>query len=98
MYLLSDSPLKILAEKATGSPLSLFIGKVIININKIFKIKYKSMTIMAIGSLSNYAISSEFDKVYVKGQLIRLDTINDDFHVIDAIYQEVNKGFYVPQK
>ena len=62
------------------------------------KIKYNSMTIMAIGSLSNYAISSEFDKVYVKGQLIRLDTINDDFHVIDAIYQEVNKGFYVPQE
>lgn len=62
------------------------------------KIKYNSMTIMAIGSLSNYAISSEFDKVYVKGQLIRLDTVNDDFHIIDAIYQEVNKGFYVPQE
>ena len=34
MYLLSDSPLKILAEKATGSPLSLFIGKVILPLNK----------------------------------------------------------------
>ena len=62
------------------------------------KIKYNSMTIMAIGSLSNYATSSDFDKVYVKGQLIRLDTIKDDFHLIDAIYQEVNKGFYVPQE
>lgn len=62
------------------------------------KIKYNSMTIMAIGSLSNYATSSDFDKVYVKGQLIRLDTIKDDFHLIDTIYQEVNKGFYVPQE
>lgn len=62
------------------------------------KIKYNSMTIMAIGSLSNYATSSDFDKVYVKGQLIRLDTIKDNFHLIDAIYQEVNKGFYVPQE
>lgn len=62
------------------------------------KIKYNSMTIMAIGSLSNYAVSSEFDKVYVKGQLIRNETIDDDFHIVDAIYQEVNKGFYVPQK
>lgn len=62
------------------------------------KIKYNSMTIMAIGRLSNYATSSDFDKVYVKGQLIRLDTIKDDFHLIDTIYQEVNKGFYVPQE
>lgn len=59
------------------------------------KIKYNSMIIMAIGSLNEYCKSSELDKVYVKGQLIRLDSIKDDFHVADVIYQEVNKGFYV---
>jgi hypothetical protein len=56
------------------------------------------MTIMAIGKLSDYSISSNISKVYIKGQLIRLDTIKDDFHIVDAIYQEVNKGFYVPQE
>ena len=62
------------------------------------KIAYNGMNIMAIGRLAEYSLSNELDKVYVKGQLIRVDTINDDFHVIDAIYQEVNKGFYVPQE
>lgn len=62
------------------------------------KIKYNSMTVMAIGALNDYASSAEFDKVYVKGQLIRCEDIIDDFHVIDAIYQEVNKGFFVPQE
>ena len=61
------------------------------------KIKYNSMTIMAIGTLADYSFSKEFNKVYVKGQLIRLENINDDFHVADAIYQEVNKGFFVIQ-
>ena len=61
------------------------------------KIRYNGMTIMAIGYLAEYATSEDFDKVYVKGQLIRLDNINDDFHVADAIYQEVNKGFFVIQ-
>jgi hypothetical protein len=61
------------------------------------KIRYNSMNIMAIGTLNEYMTSSEIDKVYVKGQLIRLETINDDFHVVDAIYQEVNKGFFVIQ-
>lgn len=61
------------------------------------KIKYNGMTIMKIGNLNNYSTSNDFDKVYVKGQLIRLDDINDDFHVADAIYQEVYKGFFIPQ-
>lgn len=62
------------------------------------KIKYNSMTVMKIGTLDAYASSEDFDKVYVKGQMIRLDNLNDDFHVADAIYQEVNKGFFVPQE
>lgn len=61
------------------------------------KIEYNGMTIMKISTLNNYSSSSDFDKVYVKGQMIRLDNLNDDFHVADAIYQEVNKGFYIPQ-
>lgn len=62
------------------------------------KIEYNSMTVMKIGTLDAYASSDYFEKVYVKGQIIRIDNLNDDFHVADAIYQEVNKGFFVPQE
>lgn len=61
------------------------------------KIQYNGMSIMKIGTLNNYSISSDFDKVYVKGQLIRLNDIADDFHIADAIYQEVYKGFFIQQ-
>ena len=62
------------------------------------KIGYNGMTIMRIGKLNEYATSDYFENVYVKGQLIRLDNINDDFHIADAIYQEVRKGFFIPQE
>lgn len=58
------------------------------------KIRYDGMTVMAIDQLSNY-IHSPFDKTFVRGQLVRMDDINDDFHVVDAIYQETIKGFYI---
>lgn len=61
------------------------------------KIEYNGMTIMRIDTLDNYASSGDFDKVYVKGQMIRMENLGDDFHVADAIYQEVNKGFFIPQ-
>lgn len=61
------------------------------------KIRYNGMTIMAIGTLNDYSKSDDFDDVYVKGQLVRLTDVHDDFHIIDAIYQEVDKGFYIPQ-
>lgn len=61
------------------------------------KVKYNGMTVMKIGTLNNYSVSNDFNRVYVKGQMIRMDNIADDFHVIDAIYQEVEKGFFIPQ-
>lgn len=54
------------------------------------KIKYNGMTIMAIGSLIDYSTAGS----YLKGQMIRLNDLNDDSHVANAIYEEVNKGFY----
>ena len=55
------------------------------------KIKYDGMTIMAIDTLRAYAE----DGCKLKGKLIRLEGLMDDSHVADAIYQEVDKGFYV---
>ena len=54
------------------------------------KIKYDGMTIMAIGTIADYLVAGG----YVKGKLIRLPELLDDFHVADAIYKEVDKGFY----
>ena len=53
------------------------------------------MNVMAIGRLTDYDNSNELDKVFVKGQLIRLDDIKEDFHIVDELYKEVDKGFYV---
>ena len=48
------------------------------------------MTIMAIDTLNAYASNGG----KLKGKMIRLETLKDDSHVADAIYQEVDKGFY----
>ena len=54
------------------------------------KIKYNGMTIMAIGQLLDYSV----DGGYLKGKMIRLVDLGDDSHVAQAIYEEVDKGFY----
>ena len=54
------------------------------------KIKYDGMTIMAIGQLLDYSM----DGCYLKGKMIRLNDLDDDSHVAQAIYEEVDKGFY----
>ena len=54
------------------------------------KIRYDGMTVMAIGTLQEYATAGG----YLKGKMIRLNELNDDSHIANAIYEEVNKGFY----
>ena len=48
------------------------------------KIKYDGMTVMAIGTLTDY----------INGKMVRLNDLNDDSHIANAIYEEVAKGFY----
>lgn len=48
------------------------------------------MTIMAIGKLKDYSMPGR----KLKGKLIRLEGIQDDSHIANAIYEEVDKGFY----
>lgn len=57
------------------------------------KLKYNGMSVNAIGKISDYVKSGELR--FIKGQLIRLDSIADDSHVANEIYNEVNKGFYI---
>lgn len=56
------------------------------------KIKYNGMTVMTIGKIVDYL---QIDQSYIKGKLIRLENISDDFHIINAISGELNKGVYI---
>ena len=67
------------------------------------KIAWNGMTVMAIGRIADYIGNnwtckvndniSISDKGYIKGQLIRID-INDDYHAVAQIADELNKGVY----
>ena len=58
------------------------------------KIKWDGMTIMAIGTLTDYMNPGSF----VKGKMIRFENLGDDSHIANAIYEEVNKGFYIKEE
>lgn len=56
------------------------------------KIKYNGMTVMRISTISNFI---KLEKTYIKGKLIRLETIEEDFHIINAIADEIYKGVFI---
>ena len=56
------------------------------------KMIYNGMTIMRIGTLAEFMDS---DKHYIKGKLIRCEEIADDYHILTAIAEELNKGVYI---
>lgn len=61
------------------------------------KIKYNGMRLMVVGTLNEYFLNlpNTTDRYYFKGQLIQNDTISDDWHIMNEISNELNKGFYV---
>ena len=56
------------------------------------KIKYNGMTVMRIGTISEF-IKSE--PTYIKGKLIRVEDIDEDFHYINELANEFNKGVFI---
>ena len=58
------------------------------------KLKYEGMTVNALGYIINYIDSVE-DITFIKGQLIRLDGLNEESHFAYEIYNEVSKGVYI---
>lgn len=56
------------------------------------KIKYNGMTIMRIGSISDFILG---DYSYIKGQLIRLEDTGCDSHEVMYIASELNKGIFI---
>lgn len=61
------------------------------------KIAYNSMTVMVIGKIKYY-INNEWryknikSKGYIKGKIINITNINEDYHIASAIAEEINKG------
>lgn len=57
------------------------------------KIKYNGMTVMAIGKIKDYL--NPVDETYVKGKIIRLTGLEDDYHVGQVIVNEILQGVYI---
>lgn len=56
------------------------------------KLKYNGMTVMRIGTIAEF-LRTEI--TYIKGKLIRLEGISDDFHIINEISNEIFKGVFI---
>lgn len=57
------------------------------------KLHYEGMTIMVVSTIQEYCDIN--DENYIKGKLIRLEDASIDNNIAKAIYDEVNKGFYI---
>lgn len=56
------------------------------------KIKYNGMTVMRIDTLNNFINNEES---YMKGKLIRIEDIIEDYHIVNELGREVNLGFFI---
>lgn len=67
------------------------------------KVAYNGMTTMVIGKIVDYITNWTIDfngktyssKGYIKGQLIRMEGIEDDYHMVNSIAGELKKGVYI---
>ena len=72
------------------------------------KVAWNGMTVMTIGKISDYlgkTWSYEYvnelaemftinSQNYIKGKIIRIESINDEYHLLKEISNEINKGVY----
>lgn len=56
------------------------------------KLTYNGYTIMRIGTIQNFITAAQS---YIKGKLIRLEGISDDYHLLNAISGEMDKGVFI---
>lgn len=56
------------------------------------KLKYNGMTVGRIGKISDY-LANASDQ-YIKGRIIRIEGVSDDFHYYKAISDEIYKGAF----
>lgn len=56
-------------------------------------IRFSGMTVGRIGKISEFTASGE--SRYIRGKLIRIEGIEEDFHIVQQISQEIQKGIYI---
>ena len=56
------------------------------------KIYYNGMTVMRIGTISQFL---QEQPSYIKGKLIRFEGTDNNFHVVNEIANEINKGVFI---
>ena len=56
------------------------------------KLKYNGMTVGRIGKISDYLTNA--NEQYIKGRIIRIEGVSDDFHYYKAISDEIYKGAF----
>lgn len=56
------------------------------------KIKYNGMTVMRIGHIEDFLQDEES---YIKGKIIRIEGIEDEYHMATTIAEEINKGVFI---
>ena len=56
------------------------------------KMKYNGMTVMRIDKIINFLNGEE---QFLKGRIIRLDSLSDDYHMASVIAEEIYKGVYI---
>lgn len=59
------------------------------------KLKYNGATVMRIGTLNEFISYKRFDRDYFKGKLIRMEDVAEDFHIINALSAELDKGVFI---
>lgn len=60
------------------------------------KIKYNGMTIMTIGTISDYVSEiTNTGEQYIKAKLIRLENTEENNRIVNAIAGELNKGVFI---
>ena len=58
------------------------------------KIKYEGMTINAIGKIASYIKQSD-ELTFIKGEMLRMEDLAEDSHLLYTIYEEIAKGVYL---
>lgn len=56
------------------------------------KLKYNGMTVMRIGNIREFL---QTEPSYIKGKLIRLEDISDEYHIVNEIANEIYKGVFI---
>lgn len=56
------------------------------------KLRYNGMTVMTIGTISQYL---QEEPSYIKGKLVRFNNQLEDYHIINELANELNKGIYI---